>query len=102
MGREIAIFIFTLMIGDSICDIASIILLVSLPQFIITQLGPSPSGGKGDKCPTNCHENAISDHGLDISGIGTAIVDLQVQILLIVAGDVETNPGPDSLTEAMA
>ena len=29
------------------------------------------------------------------------IVNL-VQLLLIVAGDVETNPGPDSLTDAMA
>ena len=103
MGREIAIFIFTLMIliSDSICDIASIILLGSLPQFIITQLGPAPSGGEGEKCPTNCHENAISDHGLEISGMGTIIVNL-VQLLLMVAGDVETNPGPDSVTEAMA
>ena len=103
MGREIAIFIYTMMmlIGDSICDIASIILLVSLPQFIITQLGPAPSGGEGEKCPTNCQENTISDHGPEISGMGTMIVNL-VQLLLIVAGDVETNPGPDSLTDAMA
>ena len=103
MCREIAIFISTMMmlISDSICDIASIILLVSLPQFIITQLGPAPAGGGGEKCPTNCHENAISDHGLEISGMGTMIVNL-VQLLLIVAGDVETNPGPDSLTDAMA
>ena len=47
MGREVAIFISTMviLISDSICDIASIILLVSLPQFIITLLGPAPFGG---------------------------------------------------------
>ena len=104
MGREVAIFISTMviLISDSICDIASIILLVSLPQFIITLLGPAPFGGEGEKCPTNCHENAIGDHGLEISGwMGTTIVNL-AQLLLIVAGDVESNPGPDSQAEAMA